>query len=88
MPYTKAADVLPPCLIREIQVYIQGAQIYIPRTPNEKLGWGMKNGTRNLLHNRNLQIKDRKAEGWTIEELADEYHLSLDTIRKILYVRR
>ena len=87
MAYTNAEDILPLELLCEIQKYVQGAQIYIPQMKNTKLGWGMKNGTREMLENRNRQIRSRKKQGWSIEDLADFYHLSSDTIRKILYAR-
>lgn len=88
MSYTNAEEILPPELIREIQKFIQGSQIYIPRNEEKRLGWGMKNGTREMLEQRNRQIKSRKADGWSLDQLADQYHLSLDTIRKILYTKR
>ena len=87
MPYANAEDILPIELLCEIQKYVQGAQIYIPQMKNTKLGWGMKNGTREMLETRNRQIRSRKKHGWSIENLADCYHLSSDTIRKILYAR-
>ena len=87
MPYRNAENILPANLLKAVQDYVQGEQIYIPRIEDKKLGWGMKNGTRKMLEGRNRQIREQKAQGWSVENLADYYHLSSDTIRKILYTR-
>lgn len=84
----KAEQTLPPELLTEIQKYVQGTLIYIPRLPEKKLGWGHKNGARQLLDKRDQTIRSAKATGRTIDQLADEYALSADAIRKILYRRK
>lgn len=86
--YMKAEQTLPPELLIEIQKYVQGTLIYIPRLPEKKLGWGHKNGARQLLDERDQAIRMAKATGQTIDQLADEYALSSDAIRKILYRRK
>lgn len=86
--YMKAELTLPPELLIEIQKYVQGTLIYIPRLPEKKLGWGHKNGARLLLDERDQAIRLAKSTGRTIDELADEYALSADAIRKILYRRK
>ncbi len=88
MPYLNADGVLPPELLSEIQKYVQGALVYVPRQGTERLGWGHKNGTRAELDKRNTAIRAAKAGGRTIDDLADEYCLSVDGIRKILYCAR
>ena len=88
MPYTNAENLLPPSLLTEVQKYVQGEQIYIPRPDDTRLGWGMKNGTREMLERRNLEIREMKRKGFSIDALADHYNLSLDSIRKILYSRK
>lgn len=87
MPYTNAEDILPPELLKAVQDYVQGEQIYVPRIEDKKLGWGMKNGTKKMLDSRNNDIRHQRGQGWSIDDLADYYHLSADTIRKILYSR-
>ncbi|MBT3275239.1 MAG: hypothetical protein HN368_18945 [Spirochaetales bacterium] len=87
MSYTNAEEVLPPDLLNEIQKYVQGAQIYIPRPGDTRLGWGMKNGTKHMLEKRNEEIRALKSAGWSVDNIADRFHLSPDTIRKILYSR-
>jgi Mor family transcriptional regulator len=88
MPYTNAENLLPPSLLVEVQKYVQGEQIYIPRSGDTRLGWGMKNGTRTMLERRNNEIREMKRRGFSIDELADRFHLSHDSIRKILYSKK
>jgi Mor family transcriptional regulator len=85
MPYINADDLLPPELLREVQKYVQGSLVYIPRPETLHLGWGHKNGTRDMLDARNEAIRSARAAGRRIDELADEYNLSPDGIRKVLY---
>lgn len=85
MSYINADELLPPHLVKEIQKYIQGGQIYIPKNDGKRLGWGKKNGTRDELNHRNAEIRLLKQSGLTIQELAERYRLSTDSIRKILY---
>ena len=87
MSYVNADRLLPPDLLKEIQKYVQGSLVYIPRPPTERLGWGTKNGTRADLDERNAAIQCKKAQGRGIDALADEYGLSPEGIRKILYGR-
>ncbi len=88
MPYTNAEEVLPADLLYEVQKYVQGEQIYVPRLGDTRLGWGMKNGTRHMLENRNTKIRELKHGGCSIHSLADKFNLSPDSIRKILYSKR
>lgn len=88
MSYMNADGVLPPELLSEIQKYVQGALVYVPIQGAERLGWGRKNGAREELDRRNAAIREAKACGQTIDELADRYCLSTDGIRKILYCPR
>lgn len=85
MSYLKAEEHLPSELIKEIQKYISGAQIYIPGIAEKRLHWGEKNGTRKILENRNKTIRNLKKSGLKINDLADQFGLSPDSIRKILY---
>lgn len=85
MSYINAEEFLPPQLIKEIQKYVQGGQIYIPKDEGKRLGWGSKNGTREELNKRNSEIRRLKKNGLTLRELAETYGLSTDSIRKIVY---
>ena len=84
MPYANAEDLLPPELVAELQKYVSGGLLYIPHPPSTRV-WGQKNGARARLAARNAEIRRLKAEGFTLEALADRYCLSTDAIRKVLY---
>lgn len=80
-----ANKVLPEKLILEIQKYVQGETLYIPKQETEHRKWGTLSGGRKQLDNRNLAIRKSFKSGITIEQLAEEYFLSIDTIKKIVY---
>ena len=84
MSYRNAKEILPADLLEEIQRYVKGEIIYIPKQDEEKIKWGIKNGSRKKYDKRNSDIKDLKEGGMTVEELARAYYLSADSIRKIL----
>jgi len=83
--YKNGKDVLPAALLKELQKYIQGEIIYIPKEDNVRKAWGERNGTRNLLRQRNLEIYKNYKTGATIIELTRSYNLSEDSIRKIIF---
>ncbi|MBW4080619.1 CD3324 family protein [Paenibacillus sp. S150] len=85
MKYRNAAKVLPEKLILEIQKYIQGETLYIPKLEADYKNWGSLSGGRRLLDQRNERIRDAFHSGISIEWLAKEYFLSADTIKKIVY---
>ncbi|WP_044639968.1 CD3324 family protein [Risungbinella massiliensis] len=85
MAYRKATAILPEKLISEIQKYVQGETIYIPKPKNSHKNWGTCSGTRKWIHDRNTTIKNAFKNGKTIDQLANEYYLSIETIKKIVY---
>lgn len=46
MDYIRAADILPPELIEQLQQYADGAVIYIPKKKEDKKAWGEKTATK------------------------------------------
>lgn len=85
MSYVNADEYLPQELINELQKYVQGALVYVPKADKQRIPWGQNSGIRHELEIRNAEIRAKKAQGQTIERLADEYALSVDGIRKVLY---
>ncbi|KON89636.1 hypothetical protein AF332_24320 [Sporosarcina globispora] len=85
MSYVRANAVLPENLITEIQKYVQGEAIYIPKPEKEHRKWGSRSGARKALDERNHSIKDAFQNGKTISQLAEEFFLSVETIKKIVY---
>ncbi len=85
MRYVNAHEVLPEELLMEIQKYVQGDLIYIPKPENKRIQWGMASGERQRLQERNKQIKESYQNGAPLKKLAEQYHLSIETIKKIIY---
>ncbi|KAA0955502.1 hypothetical protein FQ087_12895 [Sporosarcina sp. ANT_H38] len=85
MKYINAQKVLPEKLILEIQKYVQGETLYIPKPENDYQKWGTSSGIRQRLDHRNAAIRDAFRKGTYIEQLAQEYYLSVETIKKIVY---
>jgi len=86
--YRNAKEVLPPSLLKEMQKYIQGDLIYIPKAQKERAGWGEVSGSRALIAERNEEIFQMYNRGKSFEELERTFHLSIDSIRKIIYKMR
>lgn len=87
MKYCNAEEVLPRHLLMEIQKYVQGVQIYVPKGNGSRLGWGERNGQKIQLVQRNRQIRQEFRTGTPIDDLMLKYHLGYESIRKIVYRR-
>lgn len=87
MSYKNAAEVLPSHLLREVQKYIEGGLIYIPKN-GQKTGWGCLSGARKSIDIRNNEIIKLYNKNNTIKDLADRFFLSEETIKKIVYSKR
>ena len=85
LKYRNATDIFPDELLAEIQKYSSGELIYIPESTQTKKGWGEKSGSRDFYIKRNAQIRQKHEEGNSIAQLAEEFALSTDSIRRILY---
>lgn len=85
MRYKNGKEVLPPKLLEQLQKYVQGELVYIPRPESQRAGWGAINGTRMAIQMRNMEICRLHVDGKTIQELTELYHLSEDSIRKVIY---
>lgn len=84
MGYKKAGDILPPELLAQVQQYIEGASVYIPRLEQNRRRWGEETGLRDELDERNAEICRRYAEGDRVEQMAEEYHMSPQAIYKVI----
>ena len=84
MRYQKAEDVLPAALLEEIQCYADGVYLYIPRRSDRRQSWGNSTRYREELRQRNESIRYLHREGLGAEELAERFHLTVKTIRRIL----
>ncbi|WP_336823710.1 CD3324 family protein [Sporosarcina sp. USHLN248] len=79
---------LPEELLVEIQKYVQGETIYIPKQKCTYEKWGSLSGGRKKIDERNASIRDGFTSGKSICQLAQEYFLSTETIKKIVYSRK
>jgi len=84
MKYRKASEVLPDALLKEVQKYVSGEALYFPRH-RERRQWGESTGARVYYKERNGEIREKHARGAAVEALAEEYGLSVESIRKIVY---
>ena len=87
MKYKNAAEILPPGLLREVQYYIAGELLYIPRS-DSKQEWGAVSGSKKFYSERNSQIRELFHDGRSVEELAKKFGLSSSTIKKIIYQKK
>jgi Mor family transcriptional regulator len=84
MKYRNASDILPDELLKEVQRYTSGETLYIPSTVERKK-WGHDSGARVFYKQRNEEIRSKFFHKASIDALAEEYSLSTETIRKIVY---
>jgi len=84
MNYKNGRTVLPSDLLEQLQEYVQGDLIYIPKKDEDKVGWGENSGAKILLKDRNQKILEAYRNGKNTVELASSFFLSEDSIRKIL----
>lgn len=84
MKYENAIELFPKELLEQIQQYAQGKLVYIPKK-DERKSWGEKSGYKLKLARRNQMIRNMFIFGKTIGELSDNYFLSEETIKRIVY---
>lgn len=85
MRYVNAREVLPEPLVRELQKIVPGGCLYVPMDGESRRRWGEASGYRDELDRRNRQIREERAGGASIAELADRHGLSIHAIKKIVY---
>lgn len=86
MNYKNANYILPNRLVQEIQQYVQGEYIYIPI--KDKVMNSIPTEYGQELIRRNEHIFTKSLEGISNKELANIYHLSNSSIRRIIIERR
>jgi len=84
MTYKNAKDILPRELLLQLQQYAAGEILYIPSDGQARMGWGNRSGAREQYRRRNEQICQLYRQEHTVEELAQLFFLSADSIRKIV----
>ena len=86
MKYKNAGDVLPKALVEELQKYIQGAFLYVPK--KERRTQRSVTEYRVELDKRNARIYTLHLEGMGNKKLAESFSLSESSIRRILIEQR
>lgn len=77
--------VLPKELLFEIQKYIQGKSVYIPKPKDGHKKWGDITQSKAVTAERNNEIRSAFRNGLTIDELSERYLLSQASIKKVVY---
>ncbi len=87
MGYRNAKDIFPDRLLRQVQKYVSGETIYVP-AGEEKKDWGETSGYQRYIRERNAEIRTAFKNGTPIDGLAEQYSLSYDTIKRIVYSKK
>ena len=88
MEHLDVTTLLPEELLSQVQRYVQGRSLYIPKLKDSYKKWGDNTHGKTITLLRNEEIRASFCDGFTVEELANRYHLSLESIRKIVYRRK
>lgn len=88
MRYVKAQDILPAQLLDQLQQYVDGAYLYVPRKQENRLAWGERTQSKRETAERNRDIYRRSLAGECPERLAEAYFLTEKTIRRIILEER
>ena len=81
MSYINANIVLPKELIKEIQKYVNGVNLYIPKVPEVK---NTDNSYRLEIFKRNQEIYELFLQGEKVSVLSEKYYLSDKSIYRIV----
>lgn len=86
--YVNAEQVLPPQLLEQVRQYAEGRLLYVPSTGKTASLWGEGTGQRSYYRKRNQMLRNKYAYEVSVSQLADEYCLSQETVKKIVYNKR
>ncbi|MBD5645469.1 DNA-binding response regulator [Clostridium botulinum] len=84
MGYKQANKIFPVDLLNEIQNYVDGQYVYIPRKDGNQRMWGEVNRSKEIISKRNIEIFKKYNNGTSVKELASMYYLSPKTIYKVI----
>ena len=80
MKYTAANEILPKELLKQVQKYIQGQYIYIPKEEGVRNPWGSNSGAKRVTAERHSEIKEK-----FLNVIPKEDIIYQDKCTKILY---
>ena len=84
MRYHRAQDIFPAELLLEIQKYVDGEYIYIPKLETNKKAWGENTLSKQETCTRNSAIYLDYQSGMGTLALSNKYFLSQKSIQRIL----
>lgn len=84
MKYEKAQTLLPKDIVELLQQYADGKYIYIPRKTENKKSWGENSGCKDEIKKRNIEILKKYLNGMPIKDIAKQYYLTENSIRRVL----
>lgn len=84
MSYKRADDILPESILENLQKYVSGEMIYVPKKKECRKRWGFNTGVSEKLRLRNERIFDQYQKGISTKELAQRYYLTEKSIQRIL----
>lgn len=84
MAYRNAFELLPEEIVKDIQKYVHGTILYIPKRSKERLPWGSKTASKEMLRRRNQQIYQDYQMGKSTRELAGSYYLDIKSVQRII----
>ncbi len=87
MSHPNGKDIFPEKLLKQIQKYVSGKSVYIPAKENRK-SWGETSGYKSYILERNMTIKTKFKNGVSIDDLSNEYFLSTESIKRIVYSKK
>jgi len=82
--YKNATEILPEKLLQDLQQYIDGEYVYIPKLDGKKKKWGENTRSKEVIIDRNNEIYHQYLLGISTKALANHYFLSQKTIQKII----
>lgn len=84
MKYENAQNILPNEILNQLQQYVDGVYLYIPKKDNNRRSWGQDSGFKLELAKRNSDIYQKFQAGITVKELASIFYLTENSIRRII----
>lgn len=84
MGYKNGKEILPEDLILEIQKFVDGECVYIPRREVNRRSWGENTDAKSFIAERNEDIYAQYMQGRSVVDLSKEYNLSTQGIYKII----
>lgn len=84
MGYKKGIEILPTELIKQIQEYVDGELIYIPRLSEKRRKWGENTNSPKAFEERNAEIYLKYKNGVSVMKLSEDFYISPQGIYKII----